>query len=273
MTSTAASGARYRNQAAGRVLAVLSAFLGHDRPRGVSELARELAFNKNMVHRALSTLVSENVLTRDSTGELYQLGPSWLAFAVGEGNEFDIVALARPYLEQLHALTGESVFLSLIVGRNRVTVDDIQAQGPRVLRSRRGDPVPLHCTKMSRVLLAHLSDRAIDDYLKAAAPLKRALAFPDPPSESRTAVWRDIRAIRAVPYVLWRNPHLSSAAYAILPVLDREKRPHAIITIGGPRERFDLDRIEALLPRIASILSPLERHARLFSSAPVLVDE
>jgi DNA-binding IclR family transcriptional regulator len=196
----------YRNQAAGRVLKVLGAFLGHDRPRGVSELARELGFNKNMVHRALATLVSENFLARDPSGELYQLGYRWLAFAISEASEFDIVALARPYLEQLHALTGESVYLSIIVGRNRVTVDDIQARGQRVLRSRRGDPVPLHCTKMSRVLLAHLSDEDVDDYLKAASPLKRTLAFPDPPSRSRNGVWRDIREIRAVPYVLWRNP-------------------------------------------------------------------
>ena len=261
---------KYRNQAAGRVLKVLGAFLGHDRPRGVSELARELSFNKNMVHRALATLVSENFLARDPSGELYQLGPRWLAFAIAEAGMFDIVALARPYLEQLHTLTGESVYLSIIVGRNRVTVDDIQAQGARVLRSRRGDPVPLHCTKMSRVLLAHLSDNDIGDYLKAASPLKRTLAFPDPPSHSRNAVWRDIREIRAVPYVLWRNPHLSSAAYAILPLLDAQRRPHAIITIGGPRERFDLPQIEALLPRIGDAGRPMgvTEIARTLAIAP-----
>ena len=262
----------YRNQAAGRVLAVLSAFVGHDRPCGVTELAGELGFSKNMVHRALATLTGENYLTRDATGELYQLGYRWLALDIGAASDFDIVALARPYLEQLHALTKESVYLSIIVGRNRVTVDDITALGPRVLRTQRGHPVPLHCTKMSRVLLAHLSDRDVDEYLKAAAPLKRTLAFPDPPSESVKGVKEDIRAIRSVPYVLWRNPHRSSAAYAILPILDRKKRPHAIITIGGPRERFDLNRIEALLPRIETVLSPLENHARLFAAPPFLLD-
>jgi DNA-binding IclR family transcriptional regulator len=262
----------YRNQAAGRVLKVLCAFAGRDRPLGVSELARELGFNKNMVHRALSTLVSERFLVRDATGERYQLGYRWLTFDVGEANAFDIVTLARPYLEQLHALTGESVFLSIIVGRNRVTVDDIQAQGPRVLRSRRGDPVPLHCTKMSRVLLAHLRDTQIDEYLRAASPLKRTLAFPDPPSATRNGVWKDIRKIRAAPYVLWRNPHLSSAAYAILPILDAEKRAHGIITIGGPRERFDLDQIEARLPRIVSILAPLESQAGSFAAPPFLTE-
>lgn len=269
---TAPSPTRYRNQATGRVLAVLLAFAEKPMARGVSELARELDMNKNMVHRAFSTLVAEGYLARDSSGERYQLGPRVLTLGVGGPGESDIVALARAALEQLHRLTGESVYLSIIVGRNRVTVDDIQAQGPRVLRSQRGTPVPLHCTKMSRVLLAHLSDAEITSYLAAAEPLARALAFPDPPSESARGVWEDVKAIRAAPYMLWRNPHLSSAAYAIFPICDSEARPHAIVTVGGPRERFDLAQIEAYLPRMRAILEPLERRARLFPAPPFVLE-
>src|SRR6266581_4805312 len=173
MNSVETAPREYRNQAANRVFAVLLAFAGRHDSRGVSELARELGTNKNMIHRALTTLVSGGYLTRDETGERYQLGFRLLALKTGVAGESDIVALARPALEQLHALTGESVYLSIIVGRNRVTVDDIQAQGPRVLRSARGHPVPLHCTKMSRTLLANLSDAEIDDYLKKASPLHR----------------------------------------------------------------------------------------------------
>ena len=268
---SAPGGVRYRNQATQRVLAVLLSFAGHAQPRGVSELSRALGMNKNMVYRALSTLAAEGYVAHDASGERYQLGPQLLALAAGAAAESDIVALARPCLEQLHALTHESVYLSIIVGRNRVTVDDIQAQGPRVLRSRRGHPVPLHCTKMSRVLLAGRSDAEVSEYLAAAAPLARA-AFTDPPSESPERVWQDIGAIRSVPYVLWRNPHLSSAAYAIFPVPDEAGHAHAIVTIGGPRERFDLPQIEALLPRMRAILEPLEREAQLFPAPPFLVE-
>src|SRR5258706_7034650 len=94
---------RYRNQAAGRVLAVLCAFIGHDRPRGVTELAAELGFNKNMVHRALATLTSENFVTRDATGALYQLGYRWLALDIGEVTHVGIVAPSRPHLGQVPA--------------------------------------------------------------------------------------------------------------------------------------------------------------------------
>ncbi len=259
---------RYRNQATQRVLSVLLCLGDTPSPRGVSELSRSLGMNKNMVHRALTTLVAAGYVTRDVSGALYQMGPRLLLLARSTSEESDIVALARPILERLHAVTQESVYLSIVVGRNRVTVDDIQAEGARVLRSQRGHPVPLHCTKMSRVLLAHRSDAEIAAYLSAAAPLHRTQRFPDPASESKAGIWQDIRSIRRTREMLWRNPYLSSAAYAIFPICDAAGLAHAIITIGGPAERFDISQIERRLPELRNILEPLEREARLIPAPP-----
>ena len=85
-------------------------------------------------------------------------------------------------------------------------------------------------------------------------------------------MWTDVAAIRSVPFVLWRNPHHASAAYAIFPIRDEAGRAHAILTVGGPRERFDLLQIETLLPRMRAILAPLEHEARLFPAPPFLVE-
>ena len=131
MLSTDAGDSRttYGNQAAQRVLAVLSSFAAAEAPLGVTELARELGMSKNMVHRALSTLVETGWLTRDASGERYQIGFAALLLAGGEP-QFALVPLARPYVRRLHAFTGESVFLSVIVGDNRVTIDEIVPPAP-----------------------------------------------------------------------------------------------------------------------------------------------
>src|SRR5262245_10281838 len=116
--STSQDGVRYRNQATQRVFAVLLAMSGASGSRGVSELARELGMSKNMVHRALASLLDEGYVIRDASGLKYRLGPRLLALPAGGQSEADIVTLARPALDQLHRLTGESVYLSIIVGRN-----------------------------------------------------------------------------------------------------------------------------------------------------------
>jgi DNA-binding IclR family transcriptional regulator len=268
----AASAPRYRNQAAQRVLAVLSAFAGSEASLGVTELAQRLGTNKNMIFRALATLAAEGYVTRDPSGTRYQLGYRVLALA-GDDDAFDIRALARPALEELHALTGESVFLSIIVGGARVNVDWIEARGRRVSASQRGRSVPLHCTHMSRALLAHLDDREIADYLAGAAPLTRYDAiFPETAGMTANEVWDDIARIRAAGFATWRNPQQYGANYVGFPLLDAAGRPHALITIGGPLERFGPTSVDALMPAMRAVLAPLAQHVRHVAAAPVIFE-
>ena len=267
-----ATDGHYRNQAAQRVLAVLSAFAGPERSLGVTELAQRLGMNKNMVHRALATLAAEGFVTRDASGTRYQLGYRVLTLA-GDDDDFDIRALCRPVLEELHTLTGESVFLSIIVGRARVNVDWIEARGRRVSASQRGRSVPLHCTTMSRALLAFLDDHEIDDYLASAAPLTRHdVIFPETAGASAQDVWHDIEKIRRDGLITWRNPQQYGANYIAFPLLDGAGRPHALVTVGGPLERFGPERIAGLVPQMGAVLEPLQRHCRNVAAAPVIFE-
>lgn len=270
--ATARALPRYRNQAAQRVLAVLSCFAGPERDLGVTELALRLGMNKNMVHRALTTLAAQGYVTRAADRVRYQLGWRVLTLA-GDDAAFDIRAFARPALEELHALTAESVFLSIIVGRARVNVDWIEARGRRVSASQRGRSVPLHCTTMSRALLACLDDREIAAYLDGAAPLTRYdEIFPETAGMTAQDVWDDVARLRRDGFITWRNPQQYGANYIAFPLRDGTGRPHALITVGGPRERFGPERIAELMAPIAAILEPLQQHARHVAAAPIIVD-
>ena len=263
---------RYRNQATQRVLAVLAAFIGRDAIYGVTELSRLIGMNKNMVHRALTTLTSEGYLSRDASGRRYQLGYRVLELSGEETDEFDIRTLCRPALEELHKLTSESVFLSIIVGRSRVNVDWIEGRGRRVAHSLRGRSVPLHCTKMSRMLLSYLSDAEIAAYLESAGPLdSEADIFTDTIGITAQTVWDDVASIRGKSHITWGNPRSFGGAYIAFPALDDAGRPHAIVTVGGPVERFSPERIAGYAGTMADILAPLQQQCRLFPAAPILL--
>jgi DNA-binding IclR family transcriptional regulator len=228
--------------------------------------------NKNMVHRALTTLAARGFVTRAPDRSRYQLGWRVLTLA-GDDDAFDIRALVRPALEELHALTGESVFLSIIVGRARVNVDWIEARGRRVSASQRGRSVPLHCTTMSRALLACLDDREIAAYLASAAPLTRHdEIFPETAGMTARDVWDDVARLRRDGHITWRNPQQYGANYIAFPLLDRAGRPHALITVGGPLERFGPQRIAELMAPMRAILQPVAQHARHVAAAPVVIE-
>jgi DNA-binding IclR family transcriptional regulator len=272
VTSPTKSTSSYRNQASQRVLHLLAMFVGPQETRGVSELSRATGMNKNMVHRALTTLLEAGHVVRDASGERYQLGYRILDLHVG-GDVLDLRALCRPTLERLHTLTGESVFLSIIVGGNRVNVDWIEGQGRRVSFGQRGRSVPLHCTKMSRLLLAYLSDAEIEEYLASAAPLDQLDAlFPDAGVTTAESVWADIRQMRGADHITWRSAKQFGATYVAFPVPGVDGRLHAIVTIGGPMERFDPERAAAL-DEIKSTIDRLRQRCLAFVPPPVVVTD
>lgn len=257
------------NKATLRTLNVLSAYLHRTEPYGVTELSQDLGITKNMAFRALTTLLEHGYTVRDATGTRYDLGLGvlWLR-GNGLDEEFDIRAACAPFLQQYHAATGESAFLSVIVGHNHVTIDGVEAHGVRVSHSRRGLLVPLHASPASRVLLAFLSDEEIAEYIRVASPLKRFTATtitrPD-------KLWEEVRKVRRQGFARGYGDHYAGATYISFPVLDVTGRPHAAITIGGPPDRLDEARIETLLPALRRITQALNEQTRLYpSSATVL---
>ena len=128
-------------------------------------------------------------------------------------------------------------------------------------------------TRKSRALLAYLSNREIADYLASAEPLTRYDAiFPETADATAQDVWDDIARVRRDGFITWRNPQQYSANYVAFPVLDANGRPHALVTVGGPFERFGPDRIERLMPQLSAALVPLQQQCRHVSAAPVIVE-
>ena len=263
---------RYPNQATQRVLQLLAVFCASDQPRGVSELSRETGTNKNMVHRILSTLVEAGYVVRDPSGERYQLGYRILNLHT-EDHIFDLREIGRPVLEKLHSMTKESVFLSIIVGANRVNVDWIEGKGRRVSFGERGRSVPLHHSVMSRFLLAHLQDRDIESYLIAAEPLDQFDSlYPDAPASDRKAIWTEVHEMRGKPYLIWRSPKQFGGAYIAFPLPGANGLLHGIVTIGGPIERFD----PALIinnPNAMALVDNLQRVCRSVTPLPVVLTD
>jgi DNA-binding IclR family transcriptional regulator len=247
------------NKATARILTVLSAVADHGSSIGVTELSRKLGMTKNMVHRALATLIEHGYLVRDASGQFYELGYGVIQLRGHDTSEPDIRTICRPFLEKVHGLTTESVYLSIIVGRTRINIDAIEARGPRITHVQRGRPLPLHVTVTGRTLLAFLNDIEIDAYISTA----QFGDYPDAIVTDGTQVWKHVRAIRDRGYGLSRGESTAglttASVFAAFVVVDGQKRPHAALTVGAPAERFSLSQAEKYAPQIVRILEEANR--------------
>ena len=134
-----------------------------------SALARETGLARPTVHRLLVSLAVEGLVDRDQKSGKWSLGPELYLLGSLAAGRYDITDRSRDILRDLARETGESVFLSARRGDETVCIASEEGSFP--LRSHVlyvGIRLPLGVASAGLVILSHLPDRDIDDYLSRA---------------------------------------------------------------------------------------------------------
>ena len=250
------------NKATARVLMVLGALAEGAESHGVTELSRSLGMTKNMVHRALVTLVRHGYVVRDETGARYQLGPGVLRLAGSGLPELDLPNLCLPFMQEMRDVTGETVSLAVPWGRSAVTVGGIRGRGLVARRVPLGRVIPMHVSPASRAILASFPDAWIADYLEQ--PLERVSAgsLTDPDT-----IWAEVTAVRERGYATTIGDHWGETNGVAFPIPASTSYPHGSITVGGSVQRLTPEVLDSLVRQLINIAGELARQSRLYASA------
>ena len=146
-------------QSVDRALDVLETLAGSDAPMGVGEVAERTGLPQGTAHRLLRSLQARGYVRHDISRK-YSVGSA--ALRLGEAAQRSLARTARPYLNELVALSGETANLAVLEGDDVVYV--AQVPSPHTLRmfAEVGRHVPPHSTAVGKVLLAALpQERAI----------------------------------------------------------------------------------------------------------------
>ena len=155
------------SRASSKVLDILEHLGAARRPVSVSDIARATGFNVSTAFRQVQTLVARGYVEQEPGHRSYVLGPRvyQLASAYLKGN--DLAALARPHLEALRDVVGETVYL-VILSQGEI-VQLCKADGQQVVSAsiRSAQREPAYCTATGKVLLSGLAPEALERYLSA----------------------------------------------------------------------------------------------------------
>src|SRR4029077_11153879 len=109
------------------------------------------------VHRFLANLVTAGFLNRDGEGT-HSLGIACFSIGQAAVRQLDIRRLSLPYLRELNQQTRETIHLTVRHGLSAVYVEKLDSPEPLRIHSRIGAAVPLHCTAVGKVMLAHMPE-------------------------------------------------------------------------------------------------------------------
>jgi IclR family KDG regulon transcriptional repressor len=217
---------------------------------------------KNMVYRALTTLVEQGYLVRDPENGRYQIGYRILELQNPRLLDPDFRALCASAMARISDLTAESVSLTVKARDYTVFIDGIEARRPGAYRTLIGALRLLHENSSGRAVLSTLPDAEIEAYIARHRPMRYGA---DAMVLSPAELWRDIAATRRDGRLTLRQGDAPPMVALTFPIWDANGQAHGALSVGGPEERFS-DRMNALLPQIQTIIDDLGRRTRLFSA-------
>ena len=216
-----------------KVVRILDCFSTIDRALSVNELARRTALPKSTTHRLLASMRGVGLLEQAAERDHYRLGIKLFELGNTVLANMDLHREARPFVDMLMRLSGQSVHLAVFDGRHAVVVqraDPPPEQGspPSFIET-----APAHCTSVGKAILAWQEPAVIDRL--AAAGLPR---FTDATITDADALRRDLAVARARGYAIDEGEHQPGLRCIGAPVRDRAGRVFAAISASGPAWRL-----------------------------------
>ncbi|WP_029705595.1 IclR family transcriptional regulator [Arthrobacter sp. TB 26] len=146
-----------------KVFAILEVFEKSDGALTMAEIASQSGLPVSTTHRLVQDIVEWGMLERTSTGR-YQVGIRLWELAQKAGRQ--LREAARPWIQDLFALTGETVLITVRQERDSLVVDRAHGAKRAARTSRVGSRLPLHSTAMGKVLLAYEEEWVRQSYLQ-----------------------------------------------------------------------------------------------------------
>ncbi|MEU6700374.1 IclR family transcriptional regulator [Pseudonocardia sp. NPDC046786] len=217
-------------------------------PRTQLEVAEHLGVHRSTGLRILHTL-TECGLTRRHTDGRYGVGYRLAGLAAIAVEQFDLSALARPYLVGLGAECSHTVHLAALQDSAIVYVDKIEQPGMVRLYSQVGQKVCLHTAGVAKAILAHLPAEQIDALLDTA----------DFARHTDTTITTRERYRAELARVVERGWAVDDGEYEdyvnciAMPVRDHAGRVMAAVSVTALKARATLDDLDLLRPRLAEV--------------------
>jgi IclR family transcriptional regulator, pca regulon regulatory protein len=150
------------SQSLERGLAILERFSPERPVLGIAELAAELGMSRSTTHRYVITLVALGYLKQGARRK-YQLDLRVADLGMSALNSTSLREHALPYLHELCSRSLYTVSIAVLDGPEILYVDRVQSprrgQHPIERELAAGSRLPVYCTAMGKLLLAHVPAR------------------------------------------------------------------------------------------------------------------
>lgn len=253
-----------RIHAISKMMDVLSCFSTVNRSLGLAQLAGAAGLPRTTAHRMLSALREIGFIEQDARSGSYSLGIRLFELGSLVLANMDLLREAKPHIDRLSRLAGDSSHLGLFNGYAVVVVER-EEPGDRPARSiPASETAPAHCTGVGKAVLAFQKPEVVRRIVDAGLKRYTANTITSPKKLDR-----ELAQIRARGYSIDDCEHQIWVRCVAAPVRNAAGHVFASISVTGAADRMTLERIEQLAPVVVQTADTISRQLGYTAAAPI----
>lgn len=241
----------------GKALDVLDKVVAFGRPVRFSEVLENSAYPKATLYRFLQTLTNQGLLSYDSDRQLYRLGIRLVRLAHAAWAQSSLAPVARPHLDALSEIVGETVHLAQLDHGQVLYVDKRNAARPIEMFSEAGKVGPAYCTGVGKAMMAFLDEAEMQSQISQQSFHR----FTPHTLGDAAALRAELDAIAARGYAFDCEEHEPGIICVAMPILTRNGRVLGAVSVTSSTARTNLAALEALVPVIEPVVRRIAAEA------------
>jgi DNA-binding IclR family transcriptional regulator len=246
----------YTVPAVQRAVEVLELLAGSHTGISLADLSRQTGYPKSSLFRILLTLEKASIVQLDRTRNMFTLGMKLIDWGNRALEKIDLKSVTHPHLVRMAHETRESYYVAILDDNEVIIID--RADTPDIWRvvARLGQRSPVHATASGQVLMAEVSDEA----LQAAVQRTGLKRFTAQTITSLNRLKLRLREVRRDGYVINDAEYKPDLCVISVPLRDHHGKIVAALMTAITSERSRKNK-----PFLMSIVEILKREAAVIS--------
>jgi DNA-binding IclR family transcriptional regulator len=229
-----------------KTLAILEATLKSKDEVSLTDLAKLTGLNRTTVHRISSILAGRGYLYQKGKGGKYSPGLKLLQYGDITNIASTIKQLALPYMQNLCDEIDETVNMSVLNGVKPVGIAIVAAERILQIAPASTNGLPLHCTAIGKILLAHIPDERIDTIISIIG----LSTYTDNTTTDVVRLKKEIDTIRRDDVAYDDEEYVDGIKSVAAPIKGANGNVLAAISFVGPSVRISKLKMRQLAPLV-----------------------
>ena len=242
-------------QSAERIFQILE-MLAENGEMGLMELSAALDLHKSTVHRLLMSLIYMGYAKQNEQTQKYMLTYKLVNTAGKILERTDILQIAKPFMERLSDISGETVHLVQREGNHILYISKIEAKvGTIRMVSHVGMVHPMYCSGVGKAIMATLSEKEVKAIWEESVIEKRTEKTITEYSQMLTT----LEEVRRKGYALDDEENEEGVRCIAACLRSYGKNVKYAFSISGPVSRMTMERVEELAVHVKKVQAELSR--------------